>query len=65
MRKLGDHLGFKLRPIASGDHGHFDDTEQVVQQSRHLGIERRLAFGKRTVEIKHNQLFHYPRPPNY
>jgi hypothetical protein len=30
-----------------------------MQQSRHLGVERRLASGKGAVEIKHNELFHY------
>ena len=37
MGQMGEHLIFKLRPIASGDHGHFEDAEKVVQQSRHFG----------------------------
>ena len=31
MGKIGEQLLFKLRPIASGDHGHFDDTEKIMQ----------------------------------
>ena len=58
MGKMREHLFFKLRPIASGNHGHFDDAEKVMQQPRHFGIERRLAFGKCAVQIEHNQLFH-------
>ena len=55
---MGEHLLLKLRPIASGDHGHFDDTEKVMQQCRHFGIESRFTFGKGTVEIKNNELLH-------
>ena len=40
MGKIGEHLFFKLRPIASGNHGHLDDAEKVMQQCRHLGIKR-------------------------
>ena len=58
MRKMGEQLLFKLRPIASGNHGHFDDSEKVMQQRRHFGIESRFAFGERAVQIKNNQLLH-------
>jgi hypothetical protein len=54
MRELGDHLLFKLWPIASGNHGHFDDSEKVMQQPRHFGIKRRLTLGKCTVQIKND-----------
>jgi hypothetical protein len=30
MWEAGDELFFKLRPIASGNHGHFDNREKVV-----------------------------------
>ena len=60
MGKIGEHLFFKLWPTASGNHGHFDDTEKVVQQCRHFGIKRRLTFGKCAVQIINNQLFHDP-----
>ncbi len=30
--KMGEHLFLKLRPIPSGNHGHFDDVEKVVQE---------------------------------
>jgi hypothetical protein len=33
MGNIGKQLLFKLRPIASGNHGHFDDREKVMQQS--------------------------------
>jgi hypothetical protein len=29
-----------------------------MQQSRHLRIERRFAFGKRAIEIENNEFFH-------
>ena len=54
MGKIGEQLFFKLWPTASGNHGHFDNTEKVMQQSRHLAIKRRFAFGKCTVQIKNN-----------
>jgi hypothetical protein len=56
--KIGEQLLFELRPIASGNDGDSRDTEKIVQQCRHFSIERRFAFGKRTVQIKNNQLFH-------
>ena len=59
MRQVGEQLFFELRPIASGDHRYSDDQEKIMQQSRHLRIKRRLASGKRAVEIKHDELFHY------
>ena len=54
MRKLRDNLLFKLRPTASGNHGDFDNSEKVVQQSRHFRINSRFTFGKRSVQIKHD-----------
>jgi hypothetical protein len=59
MRKIGEQLFFELRPIASGNHRYSNDQEKIMQQSRHFGVKRRLASGKRAVEIKHNELFHY------
>ena len=59
MGKIGEQLLFKLRPIASGNHGHFDDAEKVMQQRRHFCIERRFTFGQRAVQIINNELFHY------
>jgi murein DD-endopeptidase MepM/ murein hydrolase activator NlpD len=56
--KIAEYLFFELPPIASGNYGYFDNPELVMQQSRHLGIEWRLTFGKRTVQIEHNKLFH-------
>ena len=63
MGKMGEYLLFKLWPVAPGNHRHFDDSEKVAHERRHLGIQRRFAFGKRTVEIKNNQLFHPPSIP--
>ena len=65
MGKVGEQLFFKLRPIASGNDRHFDDTEKVMQQCRHIGVKRRFTFGKRTVQIKNNQLFHYSPTPEF
>jgi hypothetical protein len=58
MGKMGEHLFFKLRPIASGYHGRLDNAEKVAEQSRHFGIKRRLTFGQCAVQIEHDQLFH-------
>ena len=58
MGKVREHLLLKLRPIATGNHGHLDDAEKVMQQCRHLGIERRLAFGKCAVQVENDELFH-------
>jgi len=55
---MGDELFLKQRPIASGNDGDFDNAEQIVQQPRHVGVDRRFALGKRAVQIEHNQLFH-------
>jgi hypothetical protein len=30
-----------------------------MQQSRRFSVNRRLASGERTVQIKHNELFYY------
>ena len=60
MGKMGEHLLFKLRPIASGNDGHFDDAEKVVQQRRHFGIERRFTFGKCAVQIVTQSAFSLP-----
>ena len=57
MRKMGEHLFFKLRPISSGNHSYFDNAEKVMQQSRHFGVKRRFTFGKCAVQIENNQLF--------
>ena len=54
MGKIGEQLFFKLWPIASGNHGHFDDIEKVMQQCRYFSIKRRLTVGKGTIQIKHN-----------
>ena len=55
---MGEHLLFELGPIATGNDGHFDDAEKVVQQRRHFGIERRFTFGECAIQIVNNQLFH-------
>jgi len=52
--QIGDQLFFKLRPIASRNHGHLNCTEEIMQQGRHFGIKRRFTFGKCTVQIKYN-----------
>ena len=57
MGKMGEQLCFKLWPVASGNYRHLDDTEKVMQQRRHFGIERRFAFRQRTVQIINNELF--------
>ncbi len=54
MGKIGKQLLFKLWPTTSGNHGHFDATEKIVKQYRHFGIERRLTFGERSVQVKNN-----------
>src|ERR1035438_5813890 len=58
MGKMGKHLLFELRPIASGNDGHFNDAEKVVQQRRHFSIKRRFAFGECAVQVINDQLFH-------
>jgi hypothetical protein len=58
MGKMGEYLPLKLWPIPSGNHGYLGDIEKVAQKRRHLGVQRRFTFGKRTVEIENNQLFH-------
>jgi hypothetical protein len=35
-----------------------DDFKKTVEQRRHFGVERRLAFGKRAVQIKNDKRFH-------
>ncbi len=62
MGKIGEHLFLELRPIASGNHGHFDHAEKVMQQRRHFGIERRFTFGECAIQIINNQLFHWLVP---
>ena len=54
MGKVGEQLLFKLWPIASRNYSHFDDSEEVLQQRRHFGINWGFAFGKCAVEIKDN-----------
>jgi hypothetical protein len=44
---------------ATGNNGHFDDPQKVMEQCRHFGVERRFAFGQRAVQIINNELFHY------
>jgi hypothetical protein len=58
MREAGEHLLFKLWPVAAGNHGNFDDTEKVMQQPRHFGINRGLTLSQRTVQIANDELFH-------
>ena len=55
---MGEHLFLKLRPTSSRYHGHFDNTEKVIEQTRHFDIERRLTFGQCAVQIEDDQLFH-------
>ena len=56
LRKIGDQLFFKLRPVAAGDHGNLGHCRAGRQQRGHLRIQRRFAFGKGAVQIEHNQL---------
>jgi hypothetical protein len=49
MGKMGEYLLLELGPIASGNDGHFDDTEKVVQARRHLSAKSRLTLGECTV----------------
>ncbi len=58
MGKTGEHLFFKLRPIASGYHGRLDNAEKVAEQSRHFGIKRGFTFGQSSIQVKDDQLFH-------
>ena len=58
MGQMGEHLLFELGPIASGNDGHFDDAEKVMQARRHFSVKRRFTFGQCTVQIEDNQLFH-------
>ena len=44
MGKMGEQLFFKLRPIASGNHGHFDDAEKVMQQSPPFRHQETICF---------------------
>ncbi len=55
MGKIGEHLFFKLWPIASGNHGHFDDAEKVMQQCRHFGIQETIYF-RQVCRPDHKQL---------
>src|ERR1700733_4854541 len=57
MRKMGEHLFFKLRPTSPRYHGHFYDAKKVTEQLRHFGIEARLTFGKCAVQIEYDQFF--------
>ena len=50
--ELREKLRFELGPGAAGDDRHSDHTEQGAEELRHLRIERRLARGKRAVQIK-------------
>ena len=59
MRKIGEHLLFELRPVSAGNNSYLHDTKQSAKQRRHLGVDRRLAFRKRAVEIENNQFFHF------
>ena len=54
MGKIGEQLLLKLRPTASGNDGHFDDTKKVMQPCRHFGIQRRFTFGECTIQIVNN-----------
>ena len=42
--KMGEHLLFELRPIASGNHGHFDDAEKVVQAAPTFRRRETICF---------------------
>src|ERR1700723_88672 len=55
---MREHVFLKLWPIASGNHGDFDDAEKLMQECRHFDIKRRFALGKCAVEIKNNELLH-------
>ena len=59
VRKMGEHLLLELRPVSAGYDGNFRETKQSAEQCGHLGVDRRLAFGKRAIEIENNQFFHF------
>ena len=54
MGKMGEYLFFELGPIASGNDGHFDDTEKVVQAHRHFSVKGRFTLGECAVQIEHD-----------
>lgn len=53
-------IRLRLGPITAGYHGHFDETEKVVEQSRHFRIQGRLALCQCAVQIIDNELFKTP-----
>src|SRR6185369_4606152 len=61
FRQARDDLLVELRPVAARDHRHLGDIEQILEQARHLIVDRLLAFGERAVEIERDQLLHAPR----
>ena len=44
MGKMREHLFLKLRPIPSGNHGHFDDVEKVVQEGLTFWHPERIYY---------------------
>ena len=58
MREVGEHLLLELRPVSAGDDGHFRNRA-TSETAGHLGVDRRLALGKRAIEIENDQLFHF------
>jgi hypothetical protein len=58
VRKIREQLLLELLPGTARNHGHFDDAQEVVEQARHLGIERGLAFGERAIKVVDDELLH-------
>jgi len=59
MGEIREQLFFELWPVAAGNNRHLHNAQKTTEQYGHFGIERRLAFGERTIEVKNNQFFHF------
>ena len=55
---MGKQLLFELSPRAAGNDGYLHDADKGIEQVRHLGIDGRLAFGERAIQVKDNKSFH-------
>jgi hypothetical protein len=54
LGQIGEKLFFKLRPVASGNHGDLSSAEESMQQGGHFRIQRGFTFGECAVQIEHN-----------
>ena len=59
MGKSREQLFLKLRPGASGDHCHFNDAQEIMEQRRAFGIEGRFTLREGSVEVKNDELLHF------